>query len=204
MSLRLDFCSAQAARYACEHWHYSRSMPSGKTVKIGVWEDEKFVGCVIFGSGSCRNIGKPFGLNQQQVAELCRVALTKHEASVSRIVSISLRLLQKVCPGLVLIVSYADSNQGHHGGIYQAGNWFFIGVANDNDLFLNGKLVHCRSAVAKYGTRSLDKLKQIGFDAEYIKTKDKYKYVMPLTKEMHDKIKKIALQYPKRAPVVQE
>ena len=33
--LRLDWCSHDAAKYAVEHYHYSRSMPAGKTVKVG-------------------------------------------------------------------------------------------------------------------------------------------------------------------------
>lgn len=37
--LKIDYCDIKAARYACEHFHYSKSVPAGKTVKIGVWED---------------------------------------------------------------------------------------------------------------------------------------------------------------------
>ncbi len=42
--LHLDFCSHEAAKYAVMRWHYSRRMPKSKLVRIGVWEDEKFVG----------------------------------------------------------------------------------------------------------------------------------------------------------------
>ena len=49
--LRLDFCSYQAAQYACRRWHYSKKIPVGKLVKIGVWEDGKFIGAIIFGDG---------------------------------------------------------------------------------------------------------------------------------------------------------
>ena len=129
MSLRLDFCSAEAARYACKHWHYSCSVPFGKSVKIGVWEDGQFIGVIIYAQGANYNIAKPFAMRQEQVVELCRVALKGHKAPVSRIVAISLRLLKKVCPGIELVVSYADADQGHYGGIYQAGNWIFIGVS---------------------------------------------------------------------------
>ena len=43
MSLRLDWCSYAAAKYACENWHYSKCLPASKIVKIGVWEDEKYL-----------------------------------------------------------------------------------------------------------------------------------------------------------------
>jgi len=44
VELKLDWCSYQAAKYAVENWHYSKCMPVGKLVKIGVWEDKKYIG----------------------------------------------------------------------------------------------------------------------------------------------------------------
>ena len=52
MNLHLDWCSYEAAKYAVEHWHYSHSLPIGKLVKIGVWEDDQFIGAVVFGYGA--------------------------------------------------------------------------------------------------------------------------------------------------------
>ena len=43
MNLHLDWCSHKAAKYAVEHWHYSKRMPKSKLVKIGVWENNVFV-----------------------------------------------------------------------------------------------------------------------------------------------------------------
>ena len=77
MNLHLDWASHESCKYAVEHWHYSRSLPVGKLVKIGVWEDKKFIGCVIFARGANMNIGKPYGLDQTECVELARVALSK-------------------------------------------------------------------------------------------------------------------------------
>lgn len=44
--LRLDFCSHEAAKHAVLRWHYSRAMPAAKLVRIGVWEDGRFVGAM--------------------------------------------------------------------------------------------------------------------------------------------------------------
>src|SRR3989304_3384358 len=108
MSLHLDWCSYEAAKYAVEHWHYSGDLPVGKTVKIGVWEDEKYIGCVIYSLGANKHIGHPYGLTQQEVCELTRVALSKHKTPTSKIVSMSLKMLKKQSPGLKLVVSYAN------------------------------------------------------------------------------------------------
>ena len=47
--LKLDWCDIKAARFACMNWHYSKSVPVGKLVKVGVWENKKYIGCVLFG-----------------------------------------------------------------------------------------------------------------------------------------------------------
>ena len=122
-NLRLDWCSHKAAKFAVEHWHYSKRMPVFKVLKIGVWENDMFIGCVIFGLGSCRHIGKQFGLEQTAICELVRVALKQHRSNVTKIIKIAIALLYRRCPGLKMIVSYADPEYGHVGTIYQAGNW---------------------------------------------------------------------------------
>lgn len=55
MNLRLDWCSHKSAKWACENYHYAKRMVTGKTIKIGVWEDEKFIGCLIYGRGANNN-----------------------------------------------------------------------------------------------------------------------------------------------------
>ena len=56
-------------------------------------------------------------------------------------------------PGIRLIVSYADLNQGHEGKIYQASNWLFVGKTGyEAGIMLNGKLTHRRTINSKYGT----------------------------------------------------
>lgn len=206
MSLRLDFCSAEAARFACEKWHYSEKLPTGKTVKIGVWEDGKFIGVVIFGRGVCPYIARPYGLQITEVCELCRVALTKHKASVTKIISISLKMLKKVCPKTKLVVSYSDLDENHHGGIYQAGNWIYEGIFGVGSIqfFLNDKKVHSRTVSHRYGTSSVNVIRQKVTNLKIENSKGKHKYLMPLDKEIAGIIAKKALPYPKRAPVVQE
>src|SRR5688572_27900813 len=109
-------------------WHYSRRMPRCKLAKIGAWEDGRFIGAVVFGRGATPNIGSPFGLDQTEVCELVRVALRDHRAPVSQIMAEARRKLRETSPGLRVIVSFADTAQDHHGGIYQADNWIYLGA----------------------------------------------------------------------------
>lgn len=68
MSLRLDFCSPEAADFAVRAFHYSHGLPAGRLVCVGAWEAGAFVGAVIFGRGASSEIGSPFGLNQSRCA----------------------------------------------------------------------------------------------------------------------------------------
>src|SRR5687767_6743830 len=140
MSLRLDFCSREAATFAVKAWHYSHSMPAGRLVCVGAWEFDRYIGCLVFGRGASSELATPFGLRQEQICELCRIALSAHHAPVSRILSIAIRLLRKQSPNLRAIISYSDPEHGHDGrGVYAAAGWMFIGATNAESLIrLNG------------------------------------------------------------------
>ena len=70
----------------------------------------------------------PFGLESTEACELVRVALApgRHHPT-SQCLAQSLKLLRRQSPGLRLVVSYADTKEGHLGIIYQATNWLFLG-----------------------------------------------------------------------------
>src|SRR5262245_61554383 len=137
--LRLDWCSHEAATFACKAWHYSRSMPTPPLVKVGVWERGAFIGCVLFSRGANKSLGTPFGLASTEVCELSRVALRQHDAPVSRIVSVAVKLLRRHCPGLRLLVSFADPEHGHVGAVYQAMNWIYLGETEPSRVFVDGR-----------------------------------------------------------------
>jgi hypothetical protein len=194
--LRLDWCSHEAAKFAVENWHYSRTMPVGKLVKVGAWEDKQFIGCVLFARGANNNLLKPYGLDQTEGAELARVALSPHLSPVSRIIKVAVALLRQQSPGMRLIVSFADTKQGHHGGIYQAGNWFFTGSIDPPTEYLwQGRWVHSmqvQTMIRSGHIKSRQGLKQRPGSV-------KHRYLMPLDDDMRAKIAPLARPYPKRA-----
>lgn len=196
-TLKIDWATYEAAKYACKNWHYSRSVPTGKLVKVGVWENGKFIGVVLFSYGANNNAAKSFKLTQYEVCELTRVALTKHQTNVSRILSIALKMLQRQSPGIKLVFSYADkTNQGHHGGIYQANGWFYLGERKTSDkgayYFINGKKTHGRSARDKYGHES-----RFPKGWTYCPSETKHLYVKLL--DQNYKLSYEIKTYPKRA-----
>lgn len=186
LELKLDWCPYEAAKYAVEKWHYSQRMPAGKLIHVGVWECGAFIGVIIYGRGANRNMAGEFGLKTTECCELVRVALRSHSSPVSRIVSIANRIVSQFCGGLRLIISYADPAHGHHGGIYQAMGWVFVGHSRPQSAIVG---MHKRSAASKYGTiKGLQKT-----TVAY-----KHKYLMPLDAAMRAQIEPLRKPYPKR------
>lgn len=208
--LKIDWATHEAAKYACENWHYSRCVPNQKTVKVGIWENGKFIGCVIFGDGANGGMFTPYGITAFEGCELVRVAISKHCSPVSRIIRISLKFLQISCPKIRLVASFADPEQGHHGGVYQAGGWIYAGMTDAADEYMvKGKRMHGRALRSTRSNHKLGKIKAsnvfewvkkaIDPNAIKIKGSSKHRYLMPLDNEMRKQILPLSKPYPKRA-----
>jgi len=171
-------------------------MPGGKTVKVGAWESDVFIGVVIFRLGANTKIGSPYGLKQTEICELTRVALNHHVSPVSRILAIARKMLLRQSVGLKLVVSYADQNQDHYGGIYQASNWVYVGETVDTKMIKmpSGEVLHRRTAFNRYGVSDAERL-----GAKYFRPLQKHKYLYPLMPEIQAKIEPLRKPYPKRA-----
>lgn len=197
--LKIDWSTYAAAKFACENWHYSKTIPSAKRVFVGAWEGDAFVGVVIFSTGAAPQSHLPYNLSRNQVCELTRVALRAHSTPVTRIISIAIKFLRKQSPGLRLLISYADPEQGHHGGIYQGGGWLYAGVTNPCEHFeivSSGRRVH--SKTLRGGKRGY--ATQLKASGHIVAVKSwKHKYLMPLDAEMRKQIAPLAKPYPKRA-----
>ena len=198
--LRIDWATHEAAKYACVNWHYSGCLPAGKLVKVGAWESGKFIGVVLFGRGATPNLGRPYNLGQDECVELVRIALTKHENAVSRIAALAMKFLHNANPKLRLIVSFADQSQGHHGGIYQAGNWVYNGQGDPAKFYMiRGKLTHPRSIGAKGLVQNIHGARKIDPNATVVDVPGKHRYLMPLDADMRARIMPLSKPYPKRA-----
>ena len=201
--LRMDWATHAAAKYAVEHWHYSRTLPLGGLVKVGVWESGAFIGCVIFAQGNNQHQGAAYGLTMFEVVELCRVALNAHANPVTRIVSLSLKFLKQRCQKTRLVVSYADPEQGHHGGIYQGGNWVFIGTGGSTEAFYDayGNRIHTRTAAPNGNKKQFGRntSRHRGMVASRVTLLPKWKYLYALDAEMRERILPLSKPYPKRA-----
>lgn len=202
--MRLEIASHKAIKYACLNFHYAKAVPN-VGLAYNVFNNlNEWCGVICYGIGATNNIAEPYNLKQGEVIELVRMALNGKQDSTTKAMAISLKLITKNAPNVKLIVSYADSEQGHYGIIYQATNWFYTGFSVDTNLIVNGERKHRRTLGSKYGTCSAVQLRKKGFNVEVLKTKPKWKYIYPLDKTLLPLCKSLSKPYPKKAQEVNE
>jgi len=139
------------------------------------------------------------GLKMFEYCELVRVALNKHKTEVTRIISISIKLLKKQSPKLKAIISFSDPERNHLGIIYQAGNWLFCGTTKQATVYeLNGRLYHNR--VVNPGALQFGRKAKASIDKTKAKKRlalPKYRYVYILNNSVKEQIEKLSKSYPK-------
>jgi hypothetical protein len=202
--LRLDWCSHEAMSAALRAWYYRDTIPVGKLVRVGVWEDEQFSGVVTFGCGSSDALGKRFGLTPLQVCEMNRIALRPgHKCAVSRVINLAVgKFLRARCPGIRLVLTFSDPEAGHHGGVYQGAGWIYIGKsAEDRRYLINGTWQHSRGVRAcGFVTRPGGARVPCPKPSDAIrveKVPGKHRYALPLDAEMRALIMREAKPAPR-------
>ena len=195
-TLFLDWCSQKAARFACDRWHYTKTMPVARAGCVGVWEDSTFIGAVVFARGMCPSLGDRFGLRPHETIELCRVALNKHHAPVSKVVSIACRIVLKKNEGIKCIVSFADPAQGHVGTIYQAMGWIYTGTSDPSyEWRLNGARLNKRRFVGRNFGAPKESPPE---GAVRVDLPGKHRYAKPFCGLVVDRLSSMMAPYPKK------
>lgn len=197
--MRLEKATYKAIKYSCMKFHYAKAVPVN-TFGYSVFnENNEWCGVVLFGSGASNNLGKSYNLKQGQYLELTRMALNGKHGKTSTVLSLAIKLIKKDIPLVKLLISFADTGQGHKGTIYQATNWVYTGIfGGDNEYFINNRWMHPRSVGSFNGSRAKDKLPK---DTIIRKSKPKYRYIYPLTKDIKELCKQLSKPYPKNASI---
>lgn len=186
------------------HKHYARRIPPIQ-FSFGLFEKKILTGIVTYGCPASMPLYKyicgpewsPYVL---ELNRLCVDSKTKNASSF--LVSNSLRLL----PAPRIVVSYADTAQGHIGYIYQACNFLYTGEsAKRKDFCADGTTkLHPRNTIDTYGTIANAK-RVLGDKAGWIQRSQKHRYIYFVgnkkqKKEMRSKLRyRVVSKYPKGA-----
>lgn len=124
--------------------HYAKRLPS-ISYAFGLYDQNDLIGIVTYGMPASNSLCEGVcGLeNKHLVIELNRLCLQKNNKNeASFLVSNSIKLLPKP----MVIVSYADTAQGHIGYVYQATNFIFTGTTKERTDMFAGEGKHSRHA----------------------------------------------------------
>lgn len=164
-------------------YHYSRKMPSAVRHCFALRESGGLFGdtgqpvaAAIFGNPCNRN------WNQAAVELLRLVRRDDCKSSLSELVNWSLRWL-RANTTTPFALSYADSAEGHHGGIYQASNWIYVDERTEACpafLLPDGTKKHSRQVNRELGSRSIEYVARLRPDWLPVEGKPKHLYIFPL------------------------
>ena len=122
--------------------HYMRRMPP-MNYAFGLFDDDVCLGIVTFGVPASPNLcegicGKEWKYNVFELNRMCFVEPIKN--GPSRLVSGAIKMLPKP----MIIVSYADTEYGHVGKVYQACNFIYTGLSAKRNNYVDGTDRHAR------------------------------------------------------------
>lgn len=158
--------------------HYTRSVPSGKCHYLQ-FEDALVVWSIPANNNIARFVlGWP-----GNVWELARLyAPDGHEKNLlTRAISAAVDFIRKREKPDAL-VSYADPNVGHHGGVYRAASWHYHGKCDKTRMYQrNGHTVARRAFHS--GSRVMKKAEIEAQGWREVYQPGKHRYVKPLTRK---------------------
>ena len=227
--IHLQPIAKSVARTMIEKNHYSHKW-TNCTVAYGVYYKDhiestffggfnnKLIGVLVYGNAVGRLASKSISelLTNDQVFELTRLWIADGYGKniESYCIADSFRLLNKEYPHIKSILSYADSEVGHAGIIYQAtgflyqgDNYVDIALMPNYSVSLIGPTeynwIHSRSVYARWKTHSVDKLKErIGRTFWRKRESGKHRYIKFISNKIENKklvksLKHKILPYPK-------
>lgn len=171
--------SRKAAQEAiCAH-HYTHSVPSGKSHYYAYCD-----ALIVFSIPANKNIAKFVLGFDGKVWELARLwAPDGHEPNLlTQAISFSVGSMKRMEKNLDALVSYADPNAGHKGGVYRAASWIYHGQSDEARAYrsVDGQIVSRRQFHS--GKRSMRKAEIEALGYVEMKLPGKERFVKPLSR----------------------
>jgi hypothetical protein len=189
------------------HWlilnvHYAKRLPS-ISFAYGLFDGEELKGVITYGTPASSTLLRGIAGEEwaEKVLELNRLVLLENKRNeASRLVGASLKLL----PAPKIIVSFADTSQGHEGIVYQATNFLYTGLSTK---FLDPKvkgLEHQHHATYAHGLTNKQVIEKYGEEnVSFVERSRKHRYITFIgdkrqRKQMMAALKYKVLPYPKQ------
>ncbi len=158
-------------------FHYTKSWPSGKSFAF-CYEDA----IVVFSIPANYNVARWLGCEKNRVWELTRLwAPDGHRKNLlTEAISFAVKEFHKLKLADALI-SYADPNAGHSGGIYKAASWVNLGQSEEARAYRSGDQIVSRRAFHS-GKRHMLKAEILALGYTELKLPGKLRFARGLTR----------------------
>lgn len=190
--MRVVPVTKQVASLFVEQKHYSRRSPI-YWAGFGLEEDGKIEGVVVYGQPSPPLQRHAFEGRDWRFYELSRLVIqTETKNAASFLVGNSLRMLPAPCA----VVSFADSEYGHCGIVYQSTNWLYTGATKSHDklYIVDGKRTHPMTLRDRGITDPMRWARENGI--EVIHPSPKHRYFQFVGSRSEKRRMEAALKYP--------
>lgn len=211
--IELRETNQHTAREWCGRYHYSGTPGGAGATYWGAFAPD-LIGIVIIAQPTnVAGLSAKYGLEAWPGnMEIARVAVhpSAPRNTTSRIIAMACKAHNKAT-GHEWLFSYADTGQGHHGGIYQALNSVYVGMSPARHGYLiDGAPIHPRTLVSTYGTEAWPRVQELakndGKDLARVEDMNtaKHIYILPIgnkssQRAIRKELQRYALAYPKRA-----
>ena len=200
MSIKDKYIVKSIKTEECKEWflkkHYAKRIPNS-IFTFGLYAGSLLQGIVSYGITANNNLNEI--IKDVKAIELNRLVINGDvdKNALSFFVSQSLNMLPKP----IVVISYADSGQGHHGYIYQATNWIYTGLGKgDYEFKKNGRQYHRKNIYDLLGTGRLENAIEHGYEVVKVMPKHRYIFLVCSKKQKKKMIKQLPWkieQYPK-------
>jgi hypothetical protein len=167
----------KAAEQTIRQHHYSHSVPSGKSHYVQCGE-----AIVVWSIPANKNLAKFVLGREGNVWELSRLWAPDGHAKnlLTQAISAAVGVIKRLEKPDAL-VSYADPNVGHHGGIYRAASWVYHGQSEEARYYRDaiGNTVSRRAFHS--GRKCMKKAEILALGYVEHKLPGKHRYVKPIT-----------------------
>lgn len=158
--------------------HYTKSVPAGKSYYISFGD-----ALVVWSIPANRNIGKfvlGFDGNTWELSRLW--APDGHDRNL---LTMAISAAVKVINGLErpdLLVSYADPNAGHKGGVYRAASWIYHGQSEESRSYMaqDGSILARRAFHSGRKGMTKGEIEALGY--VQLKLPGKERFVKPISR----------------------